>query len=82
MVRKYLPVIVTGVESVAEIFKVVILLIELSWVDMNLLNDPSEVILFSDNLVSRLKLSQLNYSLLVLKFTHIHFWCKLNLSGA
>ncbi len=81
MVRKHLPVIVTGVKSVAEIFKVMILLIELSWVDMNLLNDPSEVILFSDNLVSRLKLSQLNYSLLVLKFTHIHFWRKLNLCG-
>jgi len=58
----------------AKILKIVILLIKLGWVDMDLLDHTREVILFPNNLVSRLELSQLKHSLFVFKFTHIYLW--------
>ena len=58
----------------AKILKIVILLIELGWINMDLLDDTGEVILFSNNLVSRLELSQLKDSLLVFKITNIYLW--------
>jgi hypothetical protein len=74
MIGKHLSIIVTRVESVAKILKIVILLIELGWINMDLLDDTGEMILFSNNLVSRLELSQLKDSLLVFKFTNIYLW--------
>lgn len=74
MVGKHLSIVITRVESMAKILKIVILLIELGWINMDLLDDTGEVILFSNNLVSRLELSQLKDSLLVFKFTNIHLW--------
>ena len=74
MIGKHLSIIVTRVESVAKILKIVILLIELGWINMDLLDDTGEVILFSNNLVSRLEFSQLKDSLLIFKFTNIHLW--------
>lgn len=57
MIGKHLSIVVTRVKSVAKILKIVILLIELGWINMDLLDDTGEVILFSNNLVSRLELS-------------------------
>jgi len=74
MIGKHLSIVVTRVKSVAKILKIVILLIELGWINMDLLDDTGEVILFSNNLVSRLELSQLKDSLLVFKFTNIYLW--------
>jgi len=74
VIGKHLSIVVTRVESVAEILKIVILLIELGWINMDLLDDTGEVILFSNNLVSCLEFSQLKDSLLVFKFTNIYLW--------
>jgi hypothetical protein len=74
VIGKHLSIVVTRVKSVAKILKIVILLIELGWINMDLLDHTGEVILFSNNLVSRLELSQLKDSLLVFKFANIHLW--------
>jgi hypothetical protein len=72
MIGEHLSIVVTWVESVAKVLKIVILLIELGGINMNLLDDTGKVILFSNNLVSCLELGELKYSLFVFKFTDIY----------
>ena len=64
MVWEDLSAIVTRVESMAKILKVMVLLIELSWVYMDLLNHTSKVVLLTNYLVSCLKFGQLTKFLL------------------
>lgn len=73
MVGENLSTVVTGVKCMTKVLKIVVLFIKLGWIDMYLLDNTSEVILLSDNLVSCFELSQLTHSLFIFKFTHIYF---------
>ena len=72
MIGEDRSIVITRIKSVSKVLKIVILLIKLCWIDVNLLDDTSEVILLSNNLVSGFELRQLKDPLFVFKFTNIY----------
>lgn len=58
----------------AEILKVMVLLVELGGIDMDLLDHASQVIVLPDYLIGRLEFSELAIYLFLFEFTHIYLW--------
>ena len=66
--------IITWVESMPKILKVVVLLIEFRGVDMNFLYHSCEVILLRDEIICCLEPSKLFMYLFSHQIWHIYFW--------
>ena len=74
MVRENLTIVIRGVDCMAEILKVMVLLVELGGIDVYLLDHASQVIVLSDYLIGGLEFSELSIYLFLFEFTHIYLW--------
>ena len=58
----------------AEILKVMVLLIELGGIDMYLLDNTSQMIMLPDYLIGGLEFSELSIFIFLFEFAHIYLW--------